>query len=173
LSASIHRNVVIGQSGGATSVINASLVGAVEVALADARIKGIYGMRYGIEGLLQDDLVDLGQQFVALGVQHLWPVEGDDPEGTFDVERDLPEVADLGQEIAQEGLDGKEDHDGADHGEHAVIECQGRIHVIAGYAKHRVDQDFHQAYDSAAKSWSLYVKAALWFSRIRVLTRSS
>ena len=40
-------------------------------------------------------LVDLGQQFVALGVQHLWPVEGDDPEGTFDVERDLPEVADL------------------------------------------------------------------------------
>src|SRR5476651_2735434 len=26
-------------------------------------------------------------------------------------------------------------------GEHAVIECQGKIHSIAGYAKHRVDQD--------------------------------
>src|SRR6185312_6458744 len=26
-------------------------------------------------------------------------------------------------------------------GEHAVIECQGKIHVIAGYAKHRVDQN--------------------------------
>ena len=40
-------------------------------------------------------------------------------------------------------------------GEHAVIECQGKIHVIAGYAKHRVDQNFHQVYDPAAKSWSL------------------
>src|SRR3974390_3895921 len=40
-------------------------------------------------------------------------------------------------------------------GEHAVIECQGKIHVIAGYAKHRVDQNFHQVYDPATKSWSL------------------
>jgi len=49
-------------------------------------------------GLRQAErLADLGQQFVALGVQHLWPVEGNDPEGTFDVERDLPEVADLGR----------------------------------------------------------------------------
>jgi N-acetylneuraminic acid mutarotase len=40
-------------------------------------------------------------------------------------------------------------------GEHAVIECGGKIHVIAGYAKHRVDQNFHQVYDPAAKSWSL------------------
>ncbi len=68
MSASTLGNVVIGQSGGATAVINASLVGAVEAALADARIEGIYGMRYGIEGLLQDDLVDLGQQ-----PAELWP----------------------------------------------------------------------------------------------------
>src|SRR6476469_2743429 len=27
-------------------------------------------------------------------------------------------------------------------GEHAVIECQGKIHSVAGYAKHRVDQSF-------------------------------
>ena len=40
-------------------------------------------------------------------------------------------------------------------GEHAVIECSGKIHSIAGYAKHRVDQNFHQVYDPAAKSWSL------------------
>ncbi|HEX4042025.1 MAG TPA: kelch repeat-containing protein, partial [Xanthobacteraceae bacterium] len=40
-------------------------------------------------------------------------------------------------------------------GEHAVIECGGKIHSIAGYAKHRVDQNFHQVYDPAAKSWSL------------------
>src|SRR6185437_6228247 len=40
-------------------------------------------------------------------------------------------------------------------GEHAVIECQGKIHSIAGYAKHRVDQNFHQVYDPASKTWSL------------------
>jgi 6-phosphofructokinase len=55
-------NLIIGQSGGATAVINASLVGAVETALQDTRIKRIYGMWYGIQGLLQEDIVDLGQQ---------------------------------------------------------------------------------------------------------------
>ena len=47
-----HNNLIIGQSGGATAVINASLVGAVEAALAEERIDGIYGMRHGVEGLL-------------------------------------------------------------------------------------------------------------------------
>ncbi len=37
-------------------------------------------------------------------------------------------------------------------GEHAVIECQGKIHSIAGYAKHRVDQNFHQVYDPASQN---------------------
>jgi len=40
-------------------------------------------------------------------------------------------------------------------GEHAVIECQGKIHVIAGYATHRVDQPFHQVYDSKTRQWAL------------------
>jgi N-acetylneuraminic acid mutarotase len=40
-------------------------------------------------------------------------------------------------------------------GEHAVIECRGNIHVIAGYAKHRVDGNFHQIYDTKSKTWSL------------------
>jgi ATP-dependent phosphofructokinase / diphosphate-dependent phosphofructokinase len=62
LSQAIHSNLIIGQSGGATAVINASLVGAVEAALADARIAGIYGMRYGIEGLLKGELIDLRRQ---------------------------------------------------------------------------------------------------------------
>jgi 6-phosphofructokinase len=55
-------NLLIGQSGGATAVINASLVGAVETALQDQRIGGVYGMRYGIEGLLKEDLIDLRRQ---------------------------------------------------------------------------------------------------------------
>ncbi|GHO86181.1 6-phosphofructokinase [Dictyobacter formicarum] len=55
-------NLIIGQSGGATAVINASLVGAVEAALNDQRIGGIYGMHHGIEGLLKEDIIDLGNQ---------------------------------------------------------------------------------------------------------------
>src|SRR5690348_16836489 len=39
-------------------------------------------------------------------------------------------------------------------GEHAVIECAGKIHVIAGYARHRVDGGFHQVYDPKSKSWA-------------------
>src|SRR5437764_9410757 len=56
------NNLIIGQSGGATAVINASLVGAVEAALADGRIGGIYGMLYGVQGLLKEDLIDLWRQ---------------------------------------------------------------------------------------------------------------
>src|SRR5437868_15033123 len=68
-SLSITRgNLIIGQSGGATAVINASLVGAIEAALKDAHFKNIYGMRYGIEGLLKEDIIDLRQQ-----PAHLWP----------------------------------------------------------------------------------------------------
>jgi 6-phosphofructokinase 1 len=53
--------LVVGQSGGATTVINASLVGVVEGALA-AGFGRVLGMRHGIEGLLGDDLLDLGGQ---------------------------------------------------------------------------------------------------------------
>ncbi|TMD52005.1 MAG: 6-phosphofructokinase [Chloroflexi bacterium] len=56
------NNIIIGQSGGATTVINASLVGAIESALADGRIGGIYGMLYGVQGLLKEDLIDLRRQ---------------------------------------------------------------------------------------------------------------
>jgi 6-phosphofructokinase len=63
-----HRKLVIGQSGGATAVINASLVGAVEAALIDKHFDSIYGMLNGIEGLLKEDLVDLSQQ-----PAELWP----------------------------------------------------------------------------------------------------
>jgi 6-phosphofructokinase 1 len=62
LTTTSRGNLIIGQSGGATAVINASLVGAVEAAMADSRIDGIYGMRYGIEGLLKQDIIDLRQQ---------------------------------------------------------------------------------------------------------------
>ncbi len=40
-------------------------------------------------------------------------------------------------------------------GEHAVVECGGKIHSIAGYAKHRVDQSFHQVFDPKTGTWEL------------------
>jgi 6-phosphofructokinase len=58
----MQDNLIIGQSGGATAVINASLVGAVEAALAEERIDDIYGMLHGIEGLLKEDMIDLRRQ---------------------------------------------------------------------------------------------------------------
>jgi 6-phosphofructokinase 1 len=68
LTATSRGNLIIGQSGGATAVINASLVGVVEAALADKRVDGIYGMLHGIEGLLKEDIIDLRQQPASL-----WP----------------------------------------------------------------------------------------------------
>ncbi|MFP4374902.1 MAG: diphosphate--fructose-6-phosphate 1-phosphotransferase [Spirochaetaceae bacterium] len=52
-------NAIIGQSGGPTAVINASLAGAIAAATGSARIGRIYGMRYGIRGLLDDHIIDL------------------------------------------------------------------------------------------------------------------
>ena len=56
----IQGNVMVGQSGGPTSVINASLVGVFKAA-RDAGVQKVYGMRNGIEGLLQEGYVDLGE----------------------------------------------------------------------------------------------------------------
>ena len=51
-------NVIIGQSGGPTAVINSSLAGVVKASWKHG-IRRIYGMRHGIEGLLQEDIVDI------------------------------------------------------------------------------------------------------------------
>jgi len=50
---------VVGQSGGPTSVINSSLVGVVEAARGSSRIGRVYGMRFGIEGFMEDRLDEL------------------------------------------------------------------------------------------------------------------
>lgn len=50
-------NVIIGQSGGPTAVINSSLAGAVWAA-KKAGVNKIYGMHYGIEGFLKEDIID-------------------------------------------------------------------------------------------------------------------
>ncbi|MFQ5731994.1 MAG: diphosphate--fructose-6-phosphate 1-phosphotransferase, partial [Planctomycetaceae bacterium] len=53
-------NAIVGQSGGPTSVVNSSLAGVVETALESQAIDRIFGMRFGIEGVLDDCLLDLG-----------------------------------------------------------------------------------------------------------------
>ena len=55
-------NAVVGQSGGPTSVINASLAGVVEAVMASGKIDSIYGMNYGIEGFMKEQLLDLGKE---------------------------------------------------------------------------------------------------------------
>lgn len=55
-------NALVGQSGGPTSVINSSLAGVVDAALRASKIDRVFGMRFGIEGVLNDHLVDLSGQ---------------------------------------------------------------------------------------------------------------
>ncbi len=55
------KNLLVGQSGGPTAVINASLYGVVKAALASPEIGHVYGMVNGIEGMLQDHTLDLGE----------------------------------------------------------------------------------------------------------------
>ena len=50
---------IIGQSGGPTSVINASALGCIETALDEECITKVYGAANGIKGVLEDRLYDL------------------------------------------------------------------------------------------------------------------
>ena len=56
----LKGNAIVGQSGGPTAAINATLSGVIRGALAHSDIIGkIYGMKNGIEGFLEERIVDL------------------------------------------------------------------------------------------------------------------
>ena len=55
-------NVVVAQSGGPTAVINASLLGVYRAARKWDRVETVYGSLNGIEGIINDRLVDLNEQ---------------------------------------------------------------------------------------------------------------
>ena len=55
-------NAVIGQFGGPTSVINSSLCGLIQEGLKSKKIKNVLGMRYGIQGFMNDEVIDLGKE---------------------------------------------------------------------------------------------------------------
>ena len=59
-------NAVVGQSGGPTAAINATLAGVIRGVrenVADGAIKTLYGMRNGVQGLLEERLIDLSAYF--------------------------------------------------------------------------------------------------------------
>ena len=53
-------NVLVGQSGGPTAVINSSLAGVYKTAM-ERGFNKVYGMRYGIQGFLEEQYVDLSE----------------------------------------------------------------------------------------------------------------
>ena len=55
------RNIIVGQSGGPTSVINSSLAGVYKNAIERGFDK-VYGMLHGIQGLLDEQYIDLSTQ---------------------------------------------------------------------------------------------------------------
>ncbi len=59
-------NAIVGQSGGCTAVINQSLAGVIEAARKSRKIKKLWGMRHGIRGVLNNDLIDLSKKSPSL-----------------------------------------------------------------------------------------------------------
>lgn len=55
----LKGNAVVGQGGGPTAVINASLCGVIEACREQTQVARCLGMRFGIEGFLEDRLIDL------------------------------------------------------------------------------------------------------------------
>ncbi|MBF0281526.1 MAG: 6-phosphofructokinase [Zetaproteobacteria bacterium] len=55
----LKGKMLIGQSGGPTAVINASLVGAILEARRHGSITAVLGARHGIAGIMKEDFVDL------------------------------------------------------------------------------------------------------------------
>ena len=58
--AKVMGNVIVGQSGGPTAVINSSLAGVYKTA-RDRGAKKVYGMLHGVQGLLEEKVVDLSE----------------------------------------------------------------------------------------------------------------
>ena len=59
----LKGNAVVGQSGGPTAAINATLAGVISGAIKSELIENIYGMKNGIGGLLCEDLILLNEIF--------------------------------------------------------------------------------------------------------------
>ena len=56
-------NILVGQSGGPTAVINSSLAGIISAAFDSSEIETVYGALYGIEGFLDNQVLNLNSYF--------------------------------------------------------------------------------------------------------------
>ena len=57
-----YKNVLVGQSGGPTAVINSSLAGVISQALKSCEGK-VFGAVNGIKGILRNELIELNETF--------------------------------------------------------------------------------------------------------------
>lgn len=57
------KNLIVGQSGGPTAVINSSLAGVIDYAINSNKVNQVYGMINGVEGLLEENFINLGNIF--------------------------------------------------------------------------------------------------------------
>jgi len=79
-------NAVVGQSGGPTGVINASLVGVIEEARKHSEIETLYGAVHAVAGMVKDEFIDLG----TLSVETLEVVAAS-PSSAIGTSRDKPD----------------------------------------------------------------------------------
>lgn len=61
MTISLKKNALVGQSGGPTVAINASLSGVVGGARSSVEIEQVFGALYGIEGILKGNIINLGE----------------------------------------------------------------------------------------------------------------
>ena len=79
-------NAVVGQSGGPTGVINASLVGVIEEARKHPEIEMLFGAVHAVAGMVKDDFIDLGK----LSAEML-EVVAESPSSAVGTSRDKPD----------------------------------------------------------------------------------
>ena len=58
----MKKNLIVAQSGGPTSVINSSLLGVIEEAFKHQEISEVFGSLNGIDGILNDNIIDLRKE---------------------------------------------------------------------------------------------------------------
>ncbi len=58
----LHGNLLVAHGGGPTAVLNASLYGLIREAARHPQVEGIYGARFGTQGLLEGDFLDLRRE---------------------------------------------------------------------------------------------------------------
>ena len=70
------KNLIVGQSGGPTAVINSSLYGVVSEGLLQDSVGHVYGMVNGIQGFLAGRVLDFQEVFKGEDLEKLKTTQG-------------------------------------------------------------------------------------------------